>query len=379
MTRPKWLRLPALLLVLIAALAGCGGQGEGKSAETEETSLTIMSWNLQLLFDGTEDGTEYAEFRESAGWNREKYMARLNAIAGALAELDSPPDVIAMQEIESARVVADLASALPNLGYNWAYFAGKPGMALGIGLISRFPVERAVSHSAFIEGDLIPRPVLEVEVRVREAGGEGRAEESGSVLLFVCHWKSKLGGEDKTESTRMASARVILRRIRELAELRPELPVIVVGDLNINHDEFLKGGGLAMKSLVPDSRAAAELALAYRPAGIPRSGQRDFIVISHEKPPAARHFPAGTVALYSPWTVEKSGGSYFFRNSWETIDHFLLSPRFFGPAGWEFVDSRVLDVRPFVDQAGKPNAYNPRTGRGLSDHLPIMLVLRLPE
>jgi len=77
--------------------------------------------------------------------------------------------------------------------------------------------------------------------------------------------------------------------------------------------------------------------------------------------------------------VEKEGGSFFFRNSWETIDHFLLSAQLFDGVGWEFYGSRVIDVPPFVTADGLPNGYNPRTGRGISDHLPLMLFLKTRE
>ena len=358
----------ALLLALAAWFAGCG-DGVGRVGGD---SLAVMTWNLQLLFDGVEDGTEFGEFRRAAGWTGEKYLGRLNVMAAAIAGMERPPDVVALQEVESARVVGDLALAL---GYDWAHFAGIPGMALGVGLLSRRPLEGVRAHSVHVDGDSAPRPMLEARV-----GGDGPP-----LLLLVCHWKSKRGGADATEGTRRASARIALRRMRELAVTDPDLPVVLVGDLNVTHDEFVRGGGATMRSLMPDDPLAAEFALGYVFGGDPGPGvsgyglQRDFIVVSHEKPPRARYFPDGVLALYSPWTVEKRGGSFFFRNAWETIDHFLLSPRLFDGDGWGFYDSLVLDVPPFATAEGLPNAYNPRTGRGVSDHLPLMLFLRMRE
>jgi len=369
----EWFRA-ALVPILAAALLACGAPEPAEIRHVE-----IMTWNLQLLFDGTEDGTEFAQFRESAGWTQEKYLGRLNVIARVIGEMERAPDIIALQEIESPRVVEDLAAALGVHRYDWTHFARLPGMALGVGLLSRFPIGWAMAHSADIYGEVTPRPVLEARIDVPGGSAEGGGGDARSFLLFVCHWKSKRGGADETESLRRASARVILRRMRELALTDPDLPAIVVGDLNVTHDEFFRGGGEAVRSLMPDDPEAVDAVLAER--GIRTAGelQADFIVVTHDKPPEARYFPAGTIALYSPWTVEKEGGSFFFRNSWETIDHFLLSAHFFGGGGWEFRGSRALDMPPFVGADGLPNAYNPRTGRGISDHLPLLLFLGLAE
>jgi len=381
------LRHAVLLLVLAAGYAGCSIPGADSQGLAQGNSIAIMTWNVQLLFDGVEEGTEFREFREAAGWTHEKYLGRLNVIAWAIGEMERVPDVIALQEVESALVVEDLARALSVHRYDWTHFARIPGMSLGVGLLSRFPLEGARAHSVDLDGDVAPRPMLEARVNVPgaspgDSGFAGEADGDGfSLLLFVCHWKSKRGGADETESTRRASARIILRRMRELAETNPNLPVVVVGDLNVTHDEFIRGGGATMRSLMPDDPQAAEFALRYfLGGGNSRAGvelQQDFIVISHSKPPRARYFPDGVLALYSPWTVEKEGGSFFFRNSWETIDHFLLSAQLFDGIGWEFYDSRVLDIPPFVTAEGLPNGYNPRTGRGISDHLPLMLFLKM--
>jgi endonuclease/exonuclease/phosphatase family metal-dependent hydrolase len=375
--------VPALFLAFLfaAVVCGCDFSGESMKAGTEkresakEHSVIIMTWNVQALFDGTETGNEYDEYREAAGWSREKYAGRLNVIAKAVEGIEpEPPDIIAIQEIESGQVLEDLAAALSKYGYAWTHFAGNPEMSLGLGILSRLPLDAAKIHSISADGDTAPRPVLEARV---SAGNE-------SLALFVCHWKSKLGGEDATEANRRASARIILRRMRELAEEDPDLPVIIMGDLNENHDEFYRRNGAAISALLPDDLRAAELAGLYEADGNDQNvltGElwKDFLVLSKDKPPAARHFPSQVTALYSPWFQELSNGSYYYRNEWETIDHFLLSKQLFNGVGWEFDNSAAAAYQPFTATGGYPAAYNPRTGSGLSDHLPLLLFLKCRE
>jgi endonuclease/exonuclease/phosphatase family metal-dependent hydrolase len=364
----------ALLPALVTGCVSCNIPGAENKAPENPASLAIMTWNVQGLFDGTDNGTEYDEYRESAGWTREKYKGRLNVIAAAIGRLERKPDIIALQELESAQVAVDLAAALSAQGYRWTYFANIPGMALGVGLLSRFPFAEARSHSVYIDGEIAPRPMLEAKINTNsdKAASDNAAD---SLLLFVCHWKSKLGGDDATESARRASARIILRRLRELAENEPELPVVIMGDLNENHDDFYRRGAKAISALMPDDPRAAEIA----------ETQKDFLILVKNKPPTARYFPSGAITLYSPWFAElrsegeDSSGSYYYKNGWETIDHFLLSPQFFSGSGWDFENARILNIPPFTGAKGTPVAYNPRTGSGLSDHLPLLLLLKSHE
>ena len=198
-----------------------------------------------------------------------------------------------------------------------------------------------------------------------EAGG-------APLALFICHWKSKLGGDEETEAQRRASARLILRRIREIEAEAPGTPVLVMGDLNENHDEYYRQAGRYLCALLPDDPRAAEH------AGLDTaSAQKDFLVISGNKPPRSSYFAEGIVSFYSPWGRELKNGSYFYGNAWETIDHILLSAAVFDEIGWDFNGCEVLNDEPFVNSLGTPSAYNSRTGGGLSDHLPLCLSLKL--
>jgi len=361
----------------IFVLAGCGAFSafSGQKRAGEETPLfTVAEWNVQALFDGRETGKEYAEYLETAGWTAEKYAARITAISQAFLQmaempldLEVPaskgtvPDLIGFVELENAGILEDIArGTLSQYGYFWTAFANLPGSPLGIGFLSRFPIKETRVHSITVGKESAPRPVLEI-----------RVEKRGKPLVFLlCHWKSKLGGDLVTENLRRASARVIQRRLRELKESEAETPVIVMGDLNENYDEFFRQTGKALCALLPDDPDAA--ALARRNSGVLKGS----LVLSGEKPPRSLSFPEDACVLYSPWKDEMSDGSYYYRDEWETIDHFLLSEALFSGTGWNFASCRVLNQEPFTGSDGKPKPYVPRIGRGLSDHLPLLLCLR---
>jgi hypothetical protein len=150
-----------------------------------------------------------------------------------------------------------------------------------------------------------------------------------------------------------------------------------MGDLNENHDEFYRQAGAFISALTPDDPGAAEL--AGFSADTHDGDQTDFLVLSREKPPVSAYFGPEAMALYSPWENELADGTYYYKKAWETIDHFLLNGALFDGIGWDFNDCAVVNTQPFTNSKGFPASYNPRTGSGLSDHLPLLLTLKAEE
>ncbi|MDR0569579.1 MAG: endonuclease/exonuclease/phosphatase family protein [Spirochaetaceae bacterium] len=349
------------IFLLAFIFAGCDAIGKSASEpEKKPDEMRIAFWNVQALFDGEETGAEYGEYLSSAGWTAEKYQARLTALALGIEGLsENAPDIIGLAEIENAQVLADFAGGpLAKKGYQWTFFGANPGGALGVGVLSKHPFGQTLVHAITADGVTAPRPMLEIRLEVKDA----------PLICFVCHWKSKIGGDEETEAFRKASARVIARRLQELNQESPEIPVIVMGDLNENHDEFYRKSGSVITALLPDDPSAAELA-GDAPA--------DVLVLSLHKPPLPEYFSRSAAVLYTPWGGALPEGSYYFRETWETIDHFLLSPGLFDQTGWDFSSFQVIAREPFLRE-GKPHGYNPRTGGGLSDHLPLLLTIALP-
>ncbi|MDR0623709.1 MAG: endonuclease/exonuclease/phosphatase family protein [Treponema sp.] len=336
--------------------------------------MSILTWNVQALFDGKETGYEYDEYLNAEGWSPEKYEGRLNVLAQAIGAIEpEAPDILALEEVENAGVLEDLAAGpLSQYGYSWTFFANNSGSSLGVGVLSRFPLIKTRAHSLSFNEETTPRPVMEVWVQPGDK----------PLALFICHWKSKLGGDDATESLRRASARILLRRMREIKKENPGVPIAIMGDLNENHDEFYRRNRGVISALLPDDPLAANLAGLYKLSGenadpaVIEKMQADFLILSSTRPPAAVYFPPGVTTLYSPWGHDMENGSYYYQNKWETIDHFLLSEAFFDGAGWEFESCYVVNQPPFTNARGLPNGYNPRTGSGVSDHIPLLLTLK---
>ena len=356
----KYIFWRIIAAALVFFLWGCSLGQEPAEADR----LTIASWNIQNLFDGIDNGFEYDDFKNSEGWNDEKYRARLNTI-GTLLKDHFSPDILALTEIENAAVIMDLAQSAGI--YQWTFFASLPESAIGLGLLSKVPLTDTKAHAIHTADGSIPRPIAEVWVDTT----------AGPLVLFICHWKSKLGGARNTEALRRSAAAIITRRLGEIHAENPDIPVIITGDLNINADEFFRIEGTYPTALLPDTIEAAELSGIMQIS--PRPGFQDFLVLSSEKTPRSEYFPDTTMMVYSPWLnlQTEPPGSFYYQDNWETIDHFLLNAALLKLPGWHYEDFFVLAQEPFTDAEGKPRRYNPRTGNGLSDHLPIVLALKL--
>jgi len=343
------------LFFLTACSPGCVLQGVDADGEKE---ITIMSWNVENLFDGNDDGTEYREFDPGGGdWDTARYHTRLSAVGRVITEfMDPVPDIICLQEIEHEGVVEDLLKwNLKQYGFKYSAVTDDPGSAIQMGIVSRFPITRVKVHNAILAGNLgyHLRPVLEVEILL---GDE-------SVIVLNNHWKSRIGGPNATETARIASAQIVKRIAARNFIENPGTLIICAGDLNENANEYKRTGELYATALMPYSDHEEESSLSLRVTGLPDSTSDELGV------------------LYNPWLdyegVFAAEGSYFFRNEWCTLDHIMVSEAAFDEERLEFLSFTPF-VHPWMLKAsGEPVSWDVRSGEGYSDHLPLLLTLTL--
>ena len=413
--------------------------GQNFRTKQPQEQLTLVTWNLQALFDGSEAGTEYADYRHSKGWTEEKFLERITRIQESLAGwLPQGPDILALEEIENKEVLEALNNCFKEKAYPYAVFSKNADAALGIGVLSRYRIIDQRSHFVYRQGGEGQRPILELML---DTGKE-------PLVVFVCHWKSKKGKDD-TERFRRDSAAIIQRRIRELlgttgnhrpiqspvagsvknkedTDLKQGYPqenqkgeggnvtslqdgpslgaILVVGDLNENYDEFQRQGKTRITALLPATEEAGRLVqLQYNekerrsffnlrggnysledtslkgPGETPPFPCPEDVLLLRDSFPISQDETLRELTFYSPWQESPFAGSYWYKGAWETIDHVLLHSSLGDGKGWEFASFGVAQQTPFINEEGYPVAYNPRTGKGVSDHLPLLVVLKYVE
>ena len=282
--------------------------------------VDILSYNVENLFDDRDSGLEYPEFRGKR-WSGEQYSAKLAAVARAIrSSCPGGPDLVALQEVESERALADLRDRhLAGLGYRHLVFVPQPGAVTGVAFLSRLPVRRTRALAVGeLDGEAL-RYIVEIEVESR-----GRR-----LLVLNNHWKSKTGGVEKTSAGRRAAADILARRVRRALAEDPGADLLALGDFNENLEE-----------LEPWTREAG---------------------------------------LYDPWVelTPERRGSAVFRGVWQTPDHALLSPGLQDERGFIYRRGGFRVVRPDYLLEAKTGFPRRFAAGGASDHLPLLLRLRL--
>ncbi len=311
-------------------------------------SVSIMSYNVENLFDDRDDGTEFSDYDPGEGnWDTALYHAKLNNVSEAIRLTGSGgPDICLLQEVENERVVTDLLEGYLNvLKYRYAVTAPKCNSATTVALLSRFKPEVVLVHSIDMDDRVPLRPILEVWFKIH---GDG-------LVLFNNHWKSKSEGARETEAYRLAAAALIRERIASIRAQRPDLCVIVAGDLNERADEFSKVGGEYPTALMINGEGDVGKTLRLTGKWSEAGG--------------------GSLCLFSPWLDTSFLGSYVYAGNWEKIDHFLIARAPDG-SGFSYDEFEVISEESLLDREGFPRRWNTRLADGYSDHLPILLKMK---
>ena len=362
--RPLRLSLP--LASLAAALAACLPSCSSVGQAAAPPRVTVMSYNVHNLFDAEDSGLEYPEFSVSAGkWDDARYRSRLERLAEVVREAapaTKGPDVACLVEVENRRALEDLRRGqLASSGYAASVLVPAPGQAVNCGILTRLPLLGLRAHGIDSRGSQ-GRYVLEAAL---DAGGR-------RLTVFLCHWKSKLGGAEATEPERACAAALVARRAAEILSADPAAEILVCGDFNEEPTEFEKVGGAYPTALMPFDPGRTGAAAA---AGAGAAAGGGCLFVTGDAAGAGRAADGGPV-LYSPWPGN-DGWSYMMDGRPERIDGFLLSAGLLDGEGLSFESFGPLDADFLLDASGVPVPYNARTGAGYSDHLPIVLTLSL--
>jgi endonuclease/exonuclease/phosphatase family metal-dependent hydrolase len=325
-------------------------------AGSDPDFISIVSYNVQNLCDASDSGLEYAEFKVGSGtWTEAKYRKRLENTSKAiksLAQEDSAgPDILCLVEAENMTVLDDLRSRqFPSAGYRTALMAPSLGSPINCGILSRFVAKNVLAHNLDCIGSG-SRYMLEATFDC----GDGN-----ELTIFLCHWKSRIESARETEEARIQAATLLKGRITSLLGMNPESEILVCGDFNESPDEFERSGSVDETAFMPFPESGGDSAV---------SACRGLLVTAS---PEMASFDSRGPVLFSPW--ERSGGfSYYFGESRDRLDGFLLSPGLCDRKGLGFAGFKVSDAAFLVSDSGHPLGW--RGNAGYSDHLPIALTL----
>jgi len=327
-----------VLVILVISISSCTSV-----KKTLRNEYTVVSYNVENLFDTVDDpkipDEEFLPTSEKK-WDSERYQKKLNDLVRVIAEINPKelPEIVGLVEVENRTVLEDLiqTGVLKNQKFGIIHEESPDYRGIDVALIYRQDAFQEVNHETLPvvfpdDPEFKTRDILHVIGKIRNK----------IVHVFVNHWPSRIGGDEKTEPKRVLAASVLKSKTDQILAEDPSARIIIMGDMN---DEP------ANKSLFETLGAES-----------PDSGAR-------------------LVNLMMPDDA-KGLGTYFFSGSWNMLDNLVVSDALIKGKRFQVVDKKGFiftnDWMIFTNKNGDKTPNRSYVGNkyvaGVSDHFPVYL------
>tara|TARA_B100000575_G_C23141326_1_gene664278 strand:+ start:4026 stop:4973 length:948 start_codon:yes stop_codon:yes gene_type:complete len=195
-----------------------------------QKEIFTVFYNVENLFDTInnpeKNDDEFLPYSEKK-WDSNKYNKKLENIAMVLENINPKglPNLIGLCEVENKKVVEDLIynSELKQKKYDIVHKDSPDKRGIDCALIFDENFE-------LIMTDFIEVVIPESKKPTRDILYAKLKYENDFLHVFVNHWPSRWGGQEKTEHRRIAAAKTLRNYIDK--NIKKSKNIIVMGDLN---------------------------------------------------------------------------------------------------------------------------------------------------
>ena len=195
-----------------------------------EKEIFTMFYNVENLFDTINNPlTEDDEFLPGSKkkWNTNRYNQKINQLTKVFSSINNgyQPNLIGLCEVENKNVIQDLLKTSFFQKHNYTIIHQESADNRGIDCAILFDHNFQLLKHEFIKIQ-IPnasrptRDIIYVQLQLEEE----------IVNIFINHWPSRWGGQEKTNYKRVFTARVLRNYIDKYID--PTQSLIIMGDLN---------------------------------------------------------------------------------------------------------------------------------------------------
>ncbi len=294
-----------------------------QSAVLAQDSLTIVSYNVENLFDCEHDTLKNDSSFLPHGlhhWNYHHYQTKLNRIAQVLVNISGweSAALVGLCEVENKRCLRDLCYRLRRFHYQYVHYESDDERGIDVALLydsTKVKILNSKTLCVPLEND-VTRDILCVKALI---------EGKDTLHAMVCHLPSQLGGSATTSKKRQVAKQVIQNQIDTILHTHPKAKIIVMGDMN--------------SEAIDDLQRMNNLMIELEEMGI---------------------------------------GTHKYQGMWSCLDQFYVSSALknttrasvFSPEWLLEEDTKYLDYQPKRTYVGY------RYHDGYSDHLPVVLKIK---
>ena len=328
--------------------------------QKQQYKVAIVSfYNLENFYDTINNPiVDDEEFLPTGlkNYNTAIYTDKVFKLATVLSQIgtDKTPDgpaLIGVAEIENDTVLTDLINhpLLKSRGYKFVHYDSKDARGVDVGLLYNpkyFKVENSKPLYVQLPGGskdaYYTRDILWVQGKL----------DGETIHIYVNHWPSRRGGEERSSPAREAAALVAKNHMDSIAKIQGNTKVILMGDLN---DDPI------------NASVAAVLQAKGKQAEVREKG------------------------LFNPWVemYNKGIGTLAYQDSWNLFDQIIISYPWLNrnQAGFFYYQPFIFNKEFMSENTGRYRGYPMRTWDGntyrggYSDHFPtyIMLLKKLDD
>jgi len=311
----------------------------------KQVDFTVVFYNVENLFDTEDDPNNPGDDEwlptGKNEWTQGRYNKKLLDLAKVLGTVGGDlPAIIGLCEVENKRVVKDLVETDPLAFKDYLIIHRDSPDSRGIDVALAVDPTVFMPDTFLLHRVTVPNPERPTTRDILYVRGFVNGKR---LHLFVNHWPSRSGGQEKSEPYRMEAAKVLKSKMDSILLRDPDARILSMGDMN-DH---------------PNDKSIAE--------GLRARGQEPSHYFNYME------------------KVHKDGfGSYFYKGQWGALDQFIGS--------WPLVKSetgifardtsaRIYDEKWLMYTNDKSENSPNRTFSGdkytggYSDHLPIVIRL----
>lgn len=329
------LRSFLIVFGLVSSLSQVAGQ----------TTFQAAFWNVENLFDTTnalnvsdEDFTPSGRYE----WTEDRLNKKLQDISFVIQHMNNSGRlaIIGLSEIENREILDRLNTDFITSEYEIVHKESPDERGIDCALLYDPKLLRLYNRAflpVFLGGEEKTRDIVEAEFKYL------RDQKGPSLFVFVNHWPSRWGGQEKTDPLRRKAAATLRNRIDQILSNDPDADIIIMGDLNDN----------------PQDPSVTEVLRAKKMSPLP--------------------LPGDLVNTMWPIHEDPNQGSAMYRGVWGCIDQIIISRGLMDSDGfsWSLNSTTIFKPDYLIEAEGEYAGWPFRMFRrgtytgGFSDHLPV--------